>query len=343
MNKIRKYLTISAILGCLLLLNGCAAILPFFEKEEIERISSLAGDDILVETSQIRPQIITLISQAQKAVYIQLSSLDDQDILNLLVNKSKSGVEVRILLDQWQRENAATVKLLKNQNISVQYYPAEKGQYQRVRYLVVDYQTAVFFSQDWTAKGFKTYNLAIKLTDDTAWNIAKSFAKDWTYTTTLTLELPDLADMPDDNNLFTQNSGVKQQILGAINSATSEIKIMVEQLSDPDTVAALVEAKKRGCHIQVILSPSTAVATPNTIKEFQANQIEIKFFNHPAKLPVGSNIAVFDDKALVMTSSSWTYYSFVINHEAALVAPSPEAAGRFNAIFKQHWQQGTPI
>lgn len=333
----KRILAIFAICFSITLLSGCSSILSLWDEEEPEQVSALKADSIIVGAEEIRTQTIKLINSATKAVYVQLSSLDDPDIINLLVNKSQSGIEVRILLDQWQRENSATVKTLKNQNISVQYYPAQKGQYQRVRYMVTDYQTAVFYSQDWTSKGFKTHSMAIKLAGDTAWNIAKSFDKDWTYTTTLGLKLPEITDLPEDNIIFSQNSGVKQQVLGAINSATSEIIIIVEQLSDPDTVAAIVNAKNRGCTVKLIVSPSTAVATPNTIKKFLETQIEIKYFSNPDNLPIGYNLGIFDKKTLVMTSSSWTYYSFVINHEAALVIPSPAVAERIDKLFQEQW------
>jgi len=279
---------------------------------------------------------------APKAVFIKLSSLNDQEIINLLVIKSQSGIEVRILLDQWQRENSATVKSLKNQNVSVQYYPAQKGQYHRVRYLVTDYQSAIFYGQDWTKKGFETHNLAIKLDGDTAWSFAKSFDKDWTYTTTLSLSLPEKVELSEDNISFTVNTGVKQQVLKSINSATSEIKAQVEQLSDPETVDAIVEAKKRGCNVQLIVSPSCEVATPNTIKKFEENQIEVRYFSHPNKLLMGFNIGIFDNKTFVMTSSSWTYYSFVINHEGSLTVPSPMAVEKLNSIFENEWANSIP-
>ncbi|HHV64267.1 MAG TPA: phosphatidylserine/phosphatidylglycerophosphate/cardiolipin synthase family protein, partial [Peptococcaceae bacterium] len=274
-----KKLFILFIVISSLFISGCNNnLLPFFQEEKTEIVSNLTASSILLNSNEIRSQTIQLINNAKKAIFIQLSALSDQEIIDLLINKSHSGVEVRILLDQWLRDNSVTVKKLKNQNVSVQYYPAQKGQYHRVRYLVIDHQVSVFYSQDLTSKGFNAHGIAIKLTGDTAWTMAKSFKNEWEYTTTLTLNLPEKIDLPEDNITFTVNAGVKQQVLRAINSATSEIMILTEQLSDPDTVQALKEAKARGCNIQLILSPSCATATPNTIKEFQNNKIEFRYF-----------------------------------------------------------------
>ena len=322
----------------LLFISGCS-ILPFNKNVE-QSISNLPADAILVNTSEIKSHTIELIESAQEAIFIQLSSLDEAQILNLLMKKSKDGVEVRILLDQWQRENSSTVRTLKNNNVSVQYYPAQKGQYQKVRYMVVDYATAVFYGDDWTAKGFGSDTLAVKLLGDTAWKITKSFEKDWLYTTTITLKLPDKIDLPEENIIFAINANVRQQIIRYINSAETEIKIIVEQFSDTDTVNALLEAKARGVDIKLIITPAGAASTPNTIKMFEDAEIDLHYYYHPEDLALRSNFAIFDNKTVIITSSSWTYYSFVINHECSLTIPSPEVVNVMNNLFEQKWNSG---
>ncbi len=336
----KKSLSLFIFIICVSLITGCSRIIPLFKEKEPAPVSNLSASSILFD-QEIRTQTVQLIHNAKKAIFIQLSSLEDEELQKLLVSRSQSGIEVRILLDQWQRENSATVKYLKNNNISVQYYPAQKGQYQRIRYMVVDYQTAVFYGGDWTKRGFGAHTMAVKLTGDTAWTMVKSFYKDWLYTTTLDLELPEQMELPEDHIIFTINSGVKQQILNNITSATSEIIAQVEQLSYPDTVQALVEAKQRGCNIRLIVSPSCAVATPNTIKKFIETGIEIRYYSHPNNLAMGFNLGVFDNKTIIMSSSSWTYNSFVINHEGLLSIPSPAAVEKIKSVFEQEWKRGT--
>ncbi|RNC29752.1 MAG: Cardiolipin synthase [Candidatus Dichloromethanomonas elyunquensis] len=339
--RVKRPLTFFMIFLCITILSGCNIKLPFLKEKKPEVISNLSANSILTDSYEIRSQTIQIINNAQRAVFVQLSALDDAEIINLLVEKSRSGVKVHILLDQWQRENSETVKNLKNQNVSIQYYPAQKGQYQRVRYLVADYQLAVFYGNDWTAKGFASHTLAIKLTGNAAWIMAKSFDKDWSYTTTLSLGLPENMNLPKDNIIFTQNSGVKPQLLKQINSSDKEIIAEVEQISDPESVDALVAAKKRGCIVKLIVSPSCATVTPNTIKKFKDTGIEVRYFNSPNKLPIGFNLSIFDNKSIIMTSSSWTYYAFVINHEGALVIPSPTASDSLSNTLNQEWLNAT--
>jgi cardiolipin synthase len=339
---IRRSLIFAIIILLTLSLTGCGKLLPLFNNKKPEVVSNLASSSILLDNQAIRSQTLQIIGGARKTIFIELSVLHDQEIVNLLIAKAHSNVKVHILLDQWQRENTETVKTLKNENVSVQYYPAQKGQYQRLRYLVTDCQVAVFYGNDWTPDGFASHTLAIKLTGDTAWTMAKSFDKDWSYTTTLSLGLPESSNLPADNITFTSlNSGVKQQLLNKINAATTEILAEIEQVSDPETVDALVAAKKRGCVVRLIVSPSCAVATPNTIQKFKEAGIEIRYFNSANKQAMGINLGIFDNKLMVVTSSSWTYPAFVMNHEGALTIPSPAAAEYMSGVLKQEWSSGT--
>jgi phosphatidylserine/phosphatidylglycerophosphate/cardiolipin synthase-like enzyme len=45
-----------------------------------------------------------------------------------------------------------------------------------------------------------------------------------------------------------------------INASKSAIYIEVDQLKDSDIINALIAAKKRGCSIQIIINPSSALA-----------------------------------------------------------------------------------
>jgi len=315
------------------LVSGCKNILPF-EKNDSPKFSNLTEDSLLINTEEIRLKTIELVKSAKKAIFIELSAFDDNEILELIIEKARNGIEVKILLDQWQSVNSNTVKRLKNENVSVQYYPAQKGQYHKVRFMVVDYQTAIYYCQDWSEKGYKTYNFAIVLTGSSVRTIAKSFVNDWAYTTTISLELPNNLALTDDYVSYTVNAGIKQQILKAINSAQSELKVFVEQLSDKEIIEAFNEAKNRGCRITLVLSPSNKDSIPDSLADAQ---IDIEYFNHPDNMVMGFNIAIIDNEKIIITSSSWTYYTFVINHENALIIPSPTVAKKIIEVLEDYW------
>ncbi|MDD2234582.1 MAG: phosphatidylserine/phosphatidylglycerophosphate/cardiolipin synthase family protein [Desulfitobacteriaceae bacterium] len=278
---------------------------------------------------------VDMISSAKKSVYVEQAEFDDSHLIQLLIQKAREGLEIRILLDQWQQVNQNTLDQLKSQNISVQFYPARKGQYNRVKLLVVDHEQALVYGSPWTEKGFDSDTLAVKLTDRSAWKAANVFSRDWEFTTTLTLNVPKTSSLPDDNIILATNAKVKQQVIENINSSTKTIWVKTALVSEEDTVQALINAVKKGREVQLILDPTEVEANPVTIETLRNGGIQIRTCS-TNKLR-GLNVGIFDEKTFIQSSSSWTHNTFVINHELSITVPSPTATKKLVELFNQDW------
>jgi phosphatidylserine/phosphatidylglycerophosphate/cardiolipin synthase-like enzyme len=327
---------LSLILCCAAGLGGCAT--PIFKHEPPP--SPLTGEALLID-DDVYNQALHLIHSANHTLYIEQMALDDPVILNEIITKAQAGVEIRILLDRWQPENGPTITLLKNNNISAQYYPTEKGQYHRQKLIIADNETALFLSTPWTDSPSLFSSLALIVTGDTVQKALDMFARDWQYTTTLGLNSARTADKPStepERVTLTSTVGMKNLILSYIESACQTIDLETQQLSgDEDIISALAAAQKRGCKVRIILDSSCLETTPNTLKTLADVHIEYRYFNTPGKI-LSRNFAVFDTHSLVYTSSAWTYNTFVINYEGALAVPSPAAAQKGADIFQLDWE-----
>ncbi|MHB8124789.1 MAG: phospholipase D-like domain-containing protein [Desulfitobacteriaceae bacterium] len=325
------------LLPCFLVLlffiGGCTPNFKPFHKEAL--ISPLPPESIYVDGNTINDISINLINSAEKSIYVEQAEFNDSRLIQLLIQKARQGLEVRILLDQWQRINQATLDELKSQNISVQFYPARKGQYDRVKLLVVDHKQALIYGSSWTENGKISHTLAVKLTDRAAWKAANVFSKDWEFTTTLSLNVPKTSLLPEDNITLATNANIKQQILEQINASTKSIWVEALLVSEPDTVQALIDAANKGLDVRLILDHTEAKANPITIETLKSGGIQIRYYS--ADKPLGLNIGLFDDKTFILSSSAWTYSSFVINHELSLTAPAPSATEKLVEFFKQDW------
>ncbi|MCL1919358.1 MAG: phosphatidylserine/phosphatidylglycerophosphate/cardiolipin synthase family protein [Peptococcaceae bacterium] len=340
LNRIFWILAISGILLSAACTTGCAK--PVFTQETA--LSPLGADAVLVDGA-VHEQALQLIRSAEHSLYIEQMTLNDPLILSEIIAKAKTGLEVRILLDQWQRENQNTVSQLKSNNISVQYYPTEKGQFHRQKFLISDNTTVLFVSAPWTEDHAKFSSLAFMSSGDTAQKAVDLFARDWKYTTTLDLDIKtplDQSTLPPDKITLTSTAGIKNLILTHIETAQDSIQIETQQLSgDNDIITALVAAQQRGCQVRLLLDPSCQEATPQTLAIFADAGIEFRFFKAQDKI-LNRNFAVFDSQFLVYTSSAWIYSTFVINHEGALAIPSPSVAQKCAGIFQTDWESVTP-
>ena len=332
-----RYLFLFLILSvpAIFFLSGCAINLPGFSSKP-RPLSDLSAEAVFVDREAIYNQTIALIESAQSSIYVQQSEFDDPRLMQLLVNKAHSGIEVRILLDQWQAVNKATLDQLKSQNVSIQFYPAQRGQVNNTKYLTIDSNKALIYGPAWTASEFHAHNIAVELYGRAARRTAVLFARDWEITTTNTLAVPDSADLPEDNIIVATNVGVKQQIIQEVAASKESIWIAVPEISDSDLIQALLDASERLPEVCLILDGEAMSKAPNSLERLQSGNINIRYFpRHPQ---LGLRMAVFDDACFIMSSFNWTRNAFVTNHELSITVPSPEASAKLGELFWQNWE-----
>jgi phosphatidylserine/phosphatidylglycerophosphate/cardiolipin synthase-like enzyme len=336
----QKQLLVGFLIIFIIFQSGCSLNLKNFNNKE-DPISTLPPKALYVDGDAIYELTTSMISTAKNSIYVEQSEFDDSHIIQLLMQKASEGLEVRIILDQWQQVNQTTLDQLKSQNISVQFYPARKGQYDRVKLLVVDHEQALVYCSPWTEKGFNSHTLATELTGWSAWKAATVFSKDWEFTTTLTLDVPKTSPFPDDNIVLATDARVKQQIIERINSSTESIWAEIALVSEEDTVQALLAAVKKGRDVRLILDPTEVAANPGPIEKLKNGGIQIR--TSPTAKIQRLNLGIFDGKTFIQSSSSWTYNAFVINHELSITVPSPTATEKLVNLFNQDWADSNSI
>ena len=328
------------LLFSMLFLSGCSLKLPKLFPEPV-LISNLPAEALFIDKDAIYNRTLTLIQAAQTSIYVEQAEFDDPRLVQLLLAKSRTGIDVRILLDQWQKVNRATLDLLKSQNVSIQYYPAQKGQLNHTKYLIVDQKVAMIYGPPWTVDGLLAHDLAVELSGKSAWKAATLFSKDWEFTTTFPLTVPKTSPLPDDKIVLAANAHVKQQLTEQISASTKSIWIEISEITDldPDLIQALIDAAEKGLDVRLILGRAVTSKTPVTIEKLTAKSITIRYF--PSQTPLGMHLAIFDNSSFLLSSSDWTRYSFVNNHEFSITVPSPLASTKLGDLFKQDWEKST--
>ena len=326
------------LLFSMLFLSGCSLKLPKLFPEPVP-ISDLPAEALFIDKDAIYNRTLTLIQSAQTSIYVEQAEFDDPRLVQLLLTKSRTGIDVRILLDQWQKVNRATLDQLKSQNVSIQYYPAQKGQINHTKYLIVDQKVAMIYGPPWTVDGLAAHDLAVELSGKSAWKAATLFSKDWEFTTTFPLTVPKTSTLPDDKIVLATNAYVKQQLAEQISASTKSIWIEISEVTDPDLIQALIDAAEKGRDVRLILDRAVTSKTPVTIEKLTVKNITIRYF--PSQTPLGLHLAIFDNSSFLLSSSDWTRYSFVANHEFSITVPSPTASAKLGEMFKQDWEKST--
>lgn len=333
----RKFFLIFISLS--LILSGCSLNYHQLFKNKELPVSNLAVNSILLTNDEIYNQTVNLINTAKNSIYVEQGLFADERLSQLLISKSKSGLDVRVLLDQFQASNKATLNELKNNQVSAQYYPARKGQYNHVKLLVVDSSQAIIYSSNWSSEDWNAANLAVVMNGKTAWKLANVYNRDWEFTTTLTLNVPKTTLLPEDNIIPATNANLKQQISEQITSSSKSIWVELTELSDQDTLQALIDAASKGRDVRIILDIK-AKSTPVLLEKLKTAGVQVRFYKENSP-PRSINLGIFDGKSFVFTSSGWTYYTFVINHELSITVPSPTATAKLIQNFDTDWQNSS--
>lgn len=331
----------AAVIGILLLISGCSPRVTLFLKKT-PAVSDLPPSALLFDSQAIRVKTLSLIDSAQKSIYIEQILFDDPELLDHVIKKFQAGVEVKILLDQWQSPNKATLDSLKSQGISVQFYPARKGQFHHVRFLVVDQSRALVNGPTWTASSWQaSHDMAVELSGYAAWWTADIFAQDWKFTTTLSLNVVKNTNLPEDHIILARNANLKQQISMQILSANQSIWIESAEVSDDDTLQALIDASAKGRDVRLLLSAKTGKDRPDLISRLKASGVKVRYANPPNQEAFNLHLGLFDNHTFVLTSSDWNYYTFVVNHEFSITVPSPDAVTKLKSMFEADWNTAT--
>jgi len=108
---------------------------------------------------------------------------------------------------------------------------------------------------------------------------------------------------------FSPDGGCANAIIGELGKAKTEVLVQAYYLTAPDIVQALVDAHKRGIHVEVILDSKSNVTREDSSKEV-VSQAGIPTYIDAAH-PISHNKTMIIDKEIVVTGS----YNFTKNAE----------------------------
>jgi phosphatidylserine/phosphatidylglycerophosphate/cardiolipin synthase-like enzyme len=128
----------------------------------------------------------------------------------------------------------------------------------------------------------------------------------------------------------------ENEITSLMNNAKSDIKIEMFEFSYKPLKESLLEAKKRGVSIRVILDRQSN-QNKDTLDFLKGNGIDVKWA--PSKFNLlHSKFAVIDNKIVLVGSTNWSKNGMQKNREASVIIYSENLAKEFENIFNKDWE-----
>jgi len=143
--------------------------------------------------------------------------------------------------------------------------------------------------------------------------------------------------------LMTSPKGdAEEVIIGLIQSANQTIDVEMYIFTNSNLANALIDAKKRGIAVRVILGSVEGEDITGLITIFKANGIEPRDAT-PLYKTMHSKIMIVDGKLVLIGSHNWSQSAMFSNREVSVVISDPQIALQLEEIFNSDWSRSSPL
>ncbi|MDR1690743.1 MAG: phospholipase D-like domain-containing protein [Candidatus Methanoplasma sp.] len=328
--------------------------------------------------------IFKAIEDAKEEVLISIYLLTSVPMVALLCDLSEKGVDVNILLegDILGNMGSSEIPLMRslvdsggdvyfiNDSISGNF---ERYAYVHNKYAVIDQETVVVTSENWTAdnlgsKGNRGWGAAIEsreyaeyvkqifLNDvDTTWGDvqslsgrypdAKPYSGNLTYGgssssyQTTTYEARVMPSFSPDNSYSTLRYFI-DNAEDRVYSQQLDLGSSYQTITDASPIKWMSSAAERGVDAKFMLDASIDKNAVTEVVNTINNTTDIEAIALDGRKGVFSmihNKGVVIDDVVWVASVNWTENSFMNNREVAVIIDSPEVAEFFTGLFMEDW------
>lgn len=132
-----------------------------------------------------------------------------------------------------------------------------------------------------------------------------------------------------------QDAVIKNRLIDIINSSKKYVYVPVFVVTHNDFNEALINAKKRGVDVRIIVDATFANNRYSSVKKLRANKIKVKAENRAGKMHMKSMIV--DDKYTIVGSMNFSKSGESYNDENVLIIKNIELSKNFRTSFLYFW------
>jgi phosphatidylserine/phosphatidylglycerophosphate/cardiolipin synthase-like enzyme len=281
-----------------------------------------------------------LLAGARRRVWVEMYEFDRPDLAGRLVAAARRGIDVRVITDPTVDVSRATAAWLLEQGLRVRFYPVDESVYQidHVKLLLVDGR-ALVGGMNWGSTSARNHDYALDVRSTGAVDrLAHIFEQDWSLAGGVPAPIAPDADGP----IYQTAPGaeIRSRLLQLIGSARREADVEVFVLSDPDVIAALGQARRRGVDVRILLDPNQDSNAP-TCRLLRQAGVPLAWYPVRPGQKLHAKIGLFDG-VLLLGSANWSVSGLSHNHELDVETSDPRQTAAFRAWFDADWALAHP-
>jgi len=143
------------------------------------------------------------------------------------------------------------------------------------------------------------------------------------------------------HSLIVLPDDTAEPFLDAVNNAKKSIRVKMFLFSHPDLIEAVIQAKKRGVHVRVMLNParrSGESENEDTHKKLKAAGIEV-IDSNPEFDVTHEKSMVVDDEVAFIQSLNWDIKNLTDTRDYAVVTAHPNEVQEVIKCFEADWER----
>ena len=282
------------------------------------------------------PTIYNFIETATSSLNMTMYELVDTTVENDLVNLEKSGVTVRVILDQKEKStNQAAYNTLSAGGVGV-VWSSTSFTYTHQKTITVNNDESLILSGNLTSEWYTTtrdYGVFDTDAADVS-AIVATFNADYKHTSIT----PGAGD-----DLLWSPTTAQTRLLSIINGATKTLDIEEEEFSDSALINAVVARAKAGVAVRVVVEDPSGYSSE--ITEIKNAGGKVVGYPESAALYIHAKAIVADyglsDAAVEVGSMNWTSNSLGSNRELGIILADTAAEKVVETQFAADYAGGT--
>ena len=278
--------------------------------------------------------VSAMIGSARQRALVEVYEIGRTDLVRELGAAKAQGVAVRVITDPTVVASRASAAALDGLGVPERFYPVDDARHQidHVKLLVADGGAAVG-GMNWGKHSDRNhdYVLETRVAPDVE-RLSRIFEQDWN----LAGGRPSpLGEARGDIAQTAPRSEIRTMLEAELTHAANRVLAEVYTLTDPEVIRELVQARRRGATVRVLLDPNQA----NNLHGYdvlRAGGVDVRWYPIPRGALLHAKIGLFD-RTLVLGSANWTLSGLDVNHEVDVETADTRAVTAYASRFDSDW------
>lgn len=337
--------------ACLVATAGCSSAVastpPKGDAGHADAVAHDASDDssdggaaeptLITEPDDGMTPVFAFLRTAKTSIDLTMYELEDSTVTGILTTAAKSGVTVRVILDQnlEKSRNTTAFNALTAGGVAAHWANSTySATHQKT--ITVDGTTSAIMSLNFTPQYYSTSREFVVLTTDAAdvAAIEATFNADFTNTS---------VNPPTGDDLVWSPTNAQSALDGIIGGAKASLLVENEEMNEDAIVSALASAASRGVNVEVVMTASSSWDANFTT--LTAAGVKVVTYARNAPLYIHAKVIVADYSAsagsVFIGSENFSTASLQYNRELGLITSDRGILDSVHATLARDFSGGT--